>query len=189
MTEEGTLSIVRRGTGYQIRYASNNPHDQERLPWACPNETHLAAFLHYVGMKLGVIAQVCGDVRQGKMAVLLVSLSAEQLQAYFPPTPQGHAGTRAVWPASIAPPGAAVVRHDFQRSASPQPRSQPLWSQAREVRGTAETQREEFALLLEEAAVLLAETTWAVGASHLLQEKCHKEGGGVGTLPGARQLT
>jgi hypothetical protein len=26
MTEEGTLSIVRRGARYQVRYASNNAH-------------------------------------------------------------------------------------------------------------------------------------------------------------------
>src|SRR5262250_616118 len=41
MTEEGTLSIVRRGTCYQVRYASNNPHDRERYPRACPDEGHL----------------------------------------------------------------------------------------------------------------------------------------------------
>ena len=118
MTEEGTLSIVRRGTCYQVRYASNNPHAQERLPWACPHETHLAAFLHYVGMKLGVIAQVCGDVRQGKMAVLLVGLTAEQRQAFFPPTSHAHAGTGSADPASVAPPVAAVVRHDAHRASS-----------------------------------------------------------------------
>jgi hypothetical protein len=27
---EGTLSIVRRGSGYQLRYASNNPYDPNR---------------------------------------------------------------------------------------------------------------------------------------------------------------
>src|SRR5262249_42144116 len=64
-----------------------------------------------------------------------------------------------------------------------------LWGYARAVRGEAEQRVEEFALLLEEAALLLTETTWAVGAFHLLQEECHKERGGVGTLPGARQLT
>src|SRR5262249_36737798 len=85
MTEEGTLSIVRRGAGYQVRYASNNRRDQERLPCTCPDETHLAALLHHVGTELAVIAQVCADVRQGKMAVLLVVVSAEQRQAFFPP--------------------------------------------------------------------------------------------------------
>ena len=118
MPEEGTLSIVRQGTGSQIRYASNNPHDQERLPHACSNEVHLAAFLHHVGMELEVIAQVCGDVRQGKMAVLLVGIPAEQRQAFFPPTPHAHAGTGAAGPASVAPPVAAVVRHDAHRASS-----------------------------------------------------------------------
>src|SRR5215470_601323 len=45
MTEAGTLSIVQRGTCYQVRYASNKPHDRERLPHTCPTETHLAALL------------------------------------------------------------------------------------------------------------------------------------------------
>jgi len=189
MTEEGTLSLVRRGTCYQVRYASNNPHDQERSPHACPNEVHLAALLHHCGTELEVIAQVCADIRQGKMVVLLVGLSAEQLQACFPPTPQAHAWAGAACPASAAPPVAAVVRPDAHRASPRPPRSQALWGYARAVRGEAEQRVEEFALLLEEAALLLAETTWAVGASRLLQEECHQERGGVGTLPGARQLT
>ena len=84
MTEEGTLSIVRQGPRYQVRYASNNLHDRERLPYACPDEAHLAALLHHCGTESTVISQVCADVRQGKMAVLLVA--AEQLQAFFPLT-------------------------------------------------------------------------------------------------------
>src|SRR4029453_8806009 len=47
MSEEGTLSIVRRGRGYQVRYASNNPYDPERPPHACPDEETLSAFLHH----------------------------------------------------------------------------------------------------------------------------------------------
>jgi hypothetical protein len=86
MTEEGTLSMVRRGPCYQVRYASNNPYDRERLPRACPDEAHLAALLHQFETESAVITQVCGDVRQGKMVVLLVVLSAEQLQTFFPPT-------------------------------------------------------------------------------------------------------
>jgi hypothetical protein len=85
MMEEGTLSIVWHGTRYQVRYASNNPHDQERRARACPDEADLAALLHHCGTELAVIAQVCADVRQGKMAVLLVVVAAEQLQAFFPP--------------------------------------------------------------------------------------------------------
>jgi len=88
MPEEGTLSIVRRGTCYQVRYASNNVHARERLPRVCPDEARLAALLHDSGTESAVIAQVCADVRHGKMAVLLVVGSAEQLHACFPPAPQ-----------------------------------------------------------------------------------------------------
>lgn len=90
MTEEGTLSIVRRGPGYQVRYASNKPHDQERRPYACPDEAHLAALLHHCGTEVAVIAEVCADVRHGKMAVVLVVGAAAQLQALFPPTHPAH---------------------------------------------------------------------------------------------------
>jgi hypothetical protein len=109
MTEEGTLSIVRRGTRYQVRYASNNPHDRERLPRACPDEAHLTALLHHLGTESTMIPSICTAVRQGKMAVLLVVIAAEQLQAFFPPTPQAYAWAR---------PGAVVVRQDAQRSLS-----------------------------------------------------------------------
>jgi len=173
MTEEGTLSIVRRGTCYQVRYASNKWHDRERPPRACPDEAQLTALLHHLGTEVTVITQVCADVHQGKMAILFVVVAAEQLQTCFPPTPQVHAGTRAVWPASLAPPVAAVVPHDAQGAPSHQPRSHALWRHAREVRGQAETRREEFALLLEEAALLLEETALVVGASHQLLHECH----------------
>ena len=174
MTEDGTLSIRRRATGYQVRYAANNGHDRERLPCACTNETHLAALLHHCGTELAVIAQVCADVRHGKMAVLLVTLSAEQLQAFFPPTPPAQEWTGAAAPASGTLPVVAVVRPDAHRASSRPPRSQALWVHARTVRGEAEQRVEEFALLLEEAALLLEETTQAVGASHQLWDECHK---------------
>jgi hypothetical protein len=173
MMEEGTLSIVRHGTRYQVRYASNNPHDQERRARACPDEADLAALLHHCGTELAVIAQVCADVRQGKMAVLLVVVSAEQLQAFFPPIHQAHAWARSACPTSVSPPVAAVLRQDAQHSSLKQPRSRALWVHAREARGEAEQLREEFALLLEEAALLLEETALAVGKSHQLLEKCH----------------
>ena len=148
MTEEGTLSITRRGTCYQVRYASNNPYDRERLPRACPDEAHLAALLHHVGTESTMMTQVCADVRQGKMAVLLVVLSAEQVQTFFPPPPDTRASGR-------------------QSSARP-PRSHVLWAHSREARGEAETLREEFALLLEEAALLLEEAALIVGESQQL---------------------
>jgi hypothetical protein len=149
MTEEGTLSIVRRGTCYQVRYASNRPHDPERRPHACPDEAHLAALLHHCGTEVAVIAQVCTAVRQGKMAVLLVVVAAEPLQAFFPATHQAHARTRSACPTSVSPPVAAVWQQDTQRASSRPPRSRALWDHAREARGEAEQLREEFALLLE----------------------------------------
>ena len=152
MTEEGTLSIVRRGTCYQVRYASNNPHDPERRPHACPDEAHLVALLHHCGTEVAVIAQVCAAVRQGKMAVLLVVVAAEQLQAFFPAAHQAHAGTRSACPTSVSPPGAAVWQQDAQRASSRLPRSRALWGHAREARGEAEQLREECALLSENSA-------------------------------------
>ena len=87
MAEEGTLSIVRRGTRYQVRYASNNPHAQERPPHACPDEATLRAFLHHLGTDGVSIRQACVDVRKAGLAVLPVALAPAQLQAYFrPPT-------------------------------------------------------------------------------------------------------
>ena len=55
MMEEGTLSIVRRAQGYQVRYASNNPHDQDRLPCVCRDEAHLAVLLHHCGAEAAAI--------------------------------------------------------------------------------------------------------------------------------------
>jgi hypothetical protein len=146
MTEAGTLSIMRRGTGYQVRYASNNPHNRERLPRACPDEAHLAALLHHCGTESAVMPQVWADVRHGRMAVLLVALSAEQLQACFPPPPETSARGR-------------------QTSTRP-PRGHALRARSRETRGEAEQRREELALLLEEAAL-------AMGESHQLLASCH----------------
>jgi hypothetical protein len=148
MTEEGTLSIMRGEPGYQIRYASNNPYGKERLPRVCPDEAHLAALLHHVGTELTVMTQVCADVRHGKMAVLLVALSAKQLQTFFPPLSDTRASGR--------------------QSSSRPPRSHALWAHSREARGEAETLREEFALLLEEAALLLEEAALVVGESQQL---------------------
>jgi hypothetical protein len=172
--EEGTLSIVRHGTRYQVRYASNNPHAPERRARACPDEADLAAVLHHCGTELAVIAQVCADVRQGKVAVLLVVVAAEQLQAFFPPIHRASAWACSACHTSVSPPVAAVLRHDSQPASSRPPRSHTLWGHARETRGEAAKLREEFALLLEEAALLLEETALAVGKSQQLLEKCHE---------------
>jgi hypothetical protein len=111
MKEEGTFSIVRHGQHYQVRYASNNPHGRERFPWVCPDEAHLVALLHHVGTEAAVRTQVCTTVRHGKMAVLLVMVSAEQLHAFFPPTPQAHPWTPAACGDLVSSPDAAVLLH------------------------------------------------------------------------------
>jgi hypothetical protein len=152
MTEEGTLSIVRRGPSYQVRYASNNPHDEERHPRACPDETHLVALLHHLGTESAVLTQACAAVRHGKMAVLLVALSAEQLQTCFPPPPETRAKGR---PSSSRP-----------------LRGQALRTHSQEARGEAEQRRQELALLLEEAALLREEAVLALEESHQLLASC-----------------
>jgi hypothetical protein len=86
MTEEGTLSIVRHGSPYQVRYASNNPQGRERPPYECPDAETLSALLHQCGAEAGAITQAYAELGQGRMAVLLVALSPEQMQAFFNPT-------------------------------------------------------------------------------------------------------
>ena len=63
MPEEGTLSVVRRGHEYQVRYASNNPYDPERQPHACPDEDTLTTFLSHLGLEAAAIRQACLAVR------------------------------------------------------------------------------------------------------------------------------
>ena len=86
MPEEGTLSIVRRGNGYQVRYASNNPYDPERQPYACQDEDTLAAFLHHLGLEAAAMRQACAAVQTSGVAVLRILLSPGQMQAFFRPT-------------------------------------------------------------------------------------------------------
>jgi hypothetical protein len=85
MAEEGTLSIVRRGTSYQVRYASNNPHAQDQPPHACHDEETLRAFLHQLGVDVVSMRQACVDVRKVGVAVLPIVLSPAQIQACFRP--------------------------------------------------------------------------------------------------------
>ena len=86
MSEEGTLSILRRGHTYQVRYASNYPHGRDRQPFVCPDEATLRAMLHQCGVASEPITQACTELRQGRVAILFVVLSAEQMQTWFPPT-------------------------------------------------------------------------------------------------------
>ena len=83
MTEEGMLSIVRRGTTYQVRYASSNPHGLEWPPSPCPDEGTLVALLHQCGMDPWAIQQAGTELRKGRMAVLPLRCTQAQLQASF----------------------------------------------------------------------------------------------------------
>ena len=85
MPEEGTLSIMRRGPVYQVRYASNNPYNQEHLPRECPNEDTLGALLHHLGIEAEAMPHACAVARQGGVAVLRILVSPEQIQACFRP--------------------------------------------------------------------------------------------------------
>jgi hypothetical protein len=87
MTEEGTLSIMRRGTVYQVRYASNNPYATDRQPRACHDADTLGALLHQLGTELETIEQAHAAVRRGGVAVLRILLSSGQIQAFFRPGP------------------------------------------------------------------------------------------------------
>jgi hypothetical protein len=85
MSEEGTVSIIRRGPRYQVRYASNNPYGREWQPWTSPDEAHVRTLLHHLGVEATPIQQACTDVRNGGMAVLRLVVSAEQTQHFFRP--------------------------------------------------------------------------------------------------------
>ena len=70
MTEEGMLSIVRRGTAYQVRYASSDPHALERQPYPCPDEGALVALLHHCGLEPWSLHRALAELRHGRLAVL-----------------------------------------------------------------------------------------------------------------------
>jgi hypothetical protein len=85
MKETGILSIVKRGPTAQVRYASFNPYDMDRLAYPCPDEGALVTFLHHCGINGWSLQQAVTALRRGEVAVLPVVLSEAQLQAYFPP--------------------------------------------------------------------------------------------------------
>ena len=84
--EEGTLSIVQRDRGYQVRYASNDPRAPDHQPYGCHDEATLVALLHQLGTEPAAITQACATVRQGGVAVLYMRVSLRQRQAFFRPT-------------------------------------------------------------------------------------------------------
>src|SRR5215831_13913210 len=84
MTEGGVLSSVRRGTTYQVRYASPHPHDMERQPYPCPDEGTLVALLHHCGLEAWSLHRALAELQYAHMAVLLIGLAEAQRQRYFP---------------------------------------------------------------------------------------------------------
>ena len=92
------LSIVRRGTAYQVHYASSNPHGLDRPPYPCPDEGSLVALLHHCGLDTWSIHQAGAELRQGRMAVVPLVCPQAQIQPYFPlnsPMPQPRAWAAA----------------------------------------------------------------------------------------------
>jgi len=84
MTEGGVLSSVRRGTTYQVRYASPHPHDMERQPYPCPDEGTLVALLHHCGLEAWSLHRALAELQYAHMAVLLIVLAEAQRQMDFP---------------------------------------------------------------------------------------------------------
>jgi hypothetical protein len=75
---------VRRGNTYQVRYASFNPYDTDRLPYQCSAEATLVALLQHYGIDAWSCQQAVATLRKGEVAVLPVVLSEALLEAYFP---------------------------------------------------------------------------------------------------------
>ena len=85
MDEEGTLSIVRRGHTYQVRYASDNPHEHDRQPYTCPDEAHLATWLQHSRLEPWAIQQAFAELQRGYgVAVLRMVCPAREVARLFP---------------------------------------------------------------------------------------------------------
>jgi hypothetical protein len=78
---------VKRDSGYQLRYASNDPRASDHPPYACHDEATLVAVLHQLETEPEAITQACATVRQGGVAVLHMRVSPRQMQAFFRPLP------------------------------------------------------------------------------------------------------
>jgi len=110
MTEEGMLSILRRGTTYQVRYASSNPHDMDRQPYQCSDEVALVALLHQCGLESWSIERAIAELRHGRVAVLPIVLSEAQRQTYFPLPQVPCASARAAAAAPSQAQGSAYAK-------------------------------------------------------------------------------
>ena len=85
MTEAGMLSIVRRGTTYQVRYASSNPQGVDRQPYLCPNEDTLLTVFQHCGLDAWSMQQTQTELRKGRLTVLPLVCAPGAMQVYFPP--------------------------------------------------------------------------------------------------------
>jgi hypothetical protein len=87
MDQEGTLSIVQRGLTYQVRYASDNPYEHDRQPYTCPDEAHLASWLHHLSLEPWTIQQTFAELQRGRgVTVLRMTCSALEVARLFPPS-------------------------------------------------------------------------------------------------------
>jgi hypothetical protein len=77
------LSIVKQRYAFQVRYASFNPFDMDRVAYQCSDEDALITLLRHWGIDTWSLQQTVAALRKG-VAVLRVVLSAAQLQTYFP---------------------------------------------------------------------------------------------------------
>jgi hypothetical protein len=84
MAEEGLLSIVQRGQTYQVRYASDNPYEPDRQAYICPDEAHLATWLHHYGLEPWAIHQAFADLQHGGVTVCRMVCSARDVARLFP---------------------------------------------------------------------------------------------------------
>ena len=84
MAEEGLLSIVRRGHTYQVRYASDNPYEQDRQSYTCPDEVHLETWLRHYGLEPWAIQQAFADLQRGGVTVLRMVCAARDVARLFP---------------------------------------------------------------------------------------------------------
>jgi hypothetical protein len=108
------LSILRRGHTYHVRYASSNPYESERQPYACPDEGAVVTMLRHCGIDAWSLQQAMATLRKGGMAVLPVVLSQVQLQVYYPALGAPHGGMDADGQAdpgaTVSAQGAALAR-------------------------------------------------------------------------------
>jgi hypothetical protein len=107
--EEGTLSIVKRESGYQVRYTATNPRAPDHPPYACPDETTVVALLHQLGTESEAITQACATVRKGGVGgAACACLSSAEAGVLLPDSLSLHTPLPTLAPAAT-PTGAKSV--------------------------------------------------------------------------------